>query len=432
MSERNKSMIRHCVNVFALLGATWACCAGIDESADDARRRFVQDFVKGEKWLQKEPESMWCYEVVFFDFNDDGREEALTCDELDSGSGAYTWSFAYRTTRGDIVSSGRVADGVDMMSQSGKIGFGCPANRLYKVAFDEVERLVGWDVGMYEDIPTADGKKTQKYSVQTILFSMPHGMRLVATKLANGLDDVVCNPDFRRIERAQAEVYTGFDMKRLPPDQRHSIPDRENLPNGGLTAPGDFKTFAQHYRSEVKQRLGIKKPVTVYAVFLDADLDGDADCYVSSDAETVVDGRYRWTLYLNDANIFSKAKDRVWRNRGTIYDVAMLEPEDVAPKHAFYRVVRTHGSPQVLVMESDGTRLHTHAYTHLLSEEDRRNCPPQNKYLLKEGQQTFDDWQGEMRDKYGFMPPKDFRDQISWLFFHHLERLPCLAYPEVE
>ena len=78
----------------------------------------------------------------------------------------------------------------------------------------------------------------------------------------------------------------------------------------------------------------------------------------------------------------------------------------------------------------DGKRLHTHAYTHLLSEEERRNCPPQNKYLLKKGQQTFDNWQGEMQDKYGFMPPKDFRDQVSWLFFHHLERLPCVEFPE--
>ena len=149
---------------------------------------------------------------------------------------------------------------------------------------------------------------------------------------------------------------------------------------------------------------------------------------MSSDAEAAGNGKYRWTLYLNDANVFRKATERMWRNR--IHDVAMLEPEDVAPKHAFYRVVRTHGSPQILVMEFDGKRLHTHAYTHLLSEEDRRKCPPQNKYLLKERQQTFDDWEGEMEGKYGFMPPKDFRDQISYLFFHHLERLPCEEFPE--
>ena len=74
---------------------------------------------------------------------------------------------------------------------------------------------------MYEDIPTADGKEVQKHSVQTMLFSMPQGMQLVATKLANGLDDVVGNSGFRRIELAQTEVYAGFDMKRLPPGREN-------------------------------------------------------------------------------------------------------------------------------------------------------------------------------------------------------------------
>lgn len=247
---------------------------------------------------------------------------------------------------------------------------------------------------------------------------------------ASGLDDVVRNPGFRRIERAPAEIYTGFDLKLILPDQRHFIPARENLPNGGLAAPADFKSFARRYRDEVKRRLGLTRPVTVYAVFLDADLDGDADCYVSSDAEAVGNGRYRWTLHLNDANVFRKAKERVWRNRKTIHDVAMLEPEDVAGKDSFYRVVRTYGSPQILVMESDGKRLHTHAYTHLLSEEDRTRRPSDDPELKRNGKFCMEDWEGEMEGKYGFMPPKDFRDQISYLFFHHLERLPCEEFPE--
>ncbi len=27
-------------------------------------------------------------------------------------------------------------------------------------------------------------------------------------------------------------------------------------------------------------------------------------------------------------------------------------------------------------------------------------------------------------------PPKDFRDQIAWPFFHHLGRLPCEVFSE--
>lgn len=242
------------------------------------------------------------------------------------------------------------------------------------------------------------------------------------------LDDIVFDPDFRLLERAHAEVYAGFDMKRLPPDKRFSAPEKEILPNGGLVAPVGFPAFVRRYREEVKQRLGLMRLVTVYAVFLDADLDGDADFYVSSDAESVGDNRYHWTLYLNDANVFRKAKERVWLNRGTIHDVAMLEPEDVAGMGSFYRVVRTHGLPQILVMESDGERLHTHAYTHLLSEKDRLRRPSKDSELRRNGKYCFEDWEGEMRKEYGFNPPMDFSDQVSWLFFHHLERLACKEF----
>ena len=422
-------MMKLCLSILVLLNALWAYGTDV-HGFTDVRQQFLKDFVKGEKWLKNEPESMWCYEVVFFDFNGDGCEEALACDQLDRETGACSWSFVCRTARGDIVSSGRADDDVSIKAKSGEISFGCPARCLYKVVFDNMERLIGRDVGLYEYVPTSEGKERQLYSSQTILLSMPQGTQLVAAKLPNGIDDVVVNPGFRRLEHAHCEVYAGFDMKRLCPDQRCSVSDKENLLNGGLVAPVGFKSFAERYREDVKRRLGLTRPVTVYAVFFDADLDGDADCYVSSDAESAGAGRYRWTLFLNDAHEMRKAKERVWRDRGTIKDVAMLEPEDVAGKDSFYRVVRTHGSAQILVMESDGKRLHTHAYTHLLSEEDRRKCPPRNRYQLKAGQQSFDDWEGEMRDKYGFMPPMDFRDQVAWLFFHHLERLPCISFPE--
>ena len=384
--------------------------------------RHVTQYMRPHEWDNQEYWSnKWSVAAVFFDLNRDGSLDALVATHDQQLDRCFTWLPIQKKHDGNIFIRDDIRANVFVC---------CYPFAIYKASMTGgLDLLVGRDcsIDKYEE-----GKRVWFKHPYDLIFRTDAAGRHNPQLDPFMVDKVVNNPDFIRLERVEPSWYLGYDLKLAPPDERRTIPNKENLPNGGLTVPGDFKAFAQHYRSEVKQRLGIKKPVTVYAVFLDADLDGDADCYVSSDAETVVDGRYRWTLYLNDANIFSKAKDRVWRNRGTIYDVAMLEPEDVAPKHAFYRVVRTHGSPQILVMESDGTRLHTHAYTHLLSEEDRRNCPPQNKYLLKEGQQTFDDWQGEMRDKYGFMPPKDFRDQISWLFFHHLERLPCLAYPEVE
>lgn len=83
-------------------------------------------------------------------------------------------------------------------------------------------------------------------------------------------------------------------------------------------------------------------------------------------------------------------------------------------------------------MEFDGKCLYTHSYIYLLSEEDRARRPSDDPELKRNGKSCMEDWDGEMNAKYGFAPPKDFHDQVSWLFFHHLERLPCLEYPEEE
>ena len=301
----------------------------------------------------------------------------------------------------------------------------CREFELFTASFEGgVSRFIA--LNAEADVVEGEGVK-KSYHGDVAIGTDGHLGRMVS---AYDIDVAVCTPEFQRLERSRPVVYAGLDMKQIPQDESRAISAKDNLPNGGLVVPANFKAFACQYRESLKRRIGVMGTVTVYAVFFDADLDGDADCYVSSDAETADGGRYRWTLFLNDMNSFREAKDRIWRNRGSIHDVAMLEPEDVAPKHAFYRVARTYGSPQILVMESDGKRIHTHAYTHLLSDEDRKRCPSQDPELRRNGKCCFDDWEGEMHGKYGFVPPKDFRDQISWLFFHHLERLPCFEYPD--
>lgn len=399
-------------------------CGYADDSPDDGLKlEYVRYATKCMRPCEFENQSYWSnawsVAAVFFDLNRDGCLDAIVATSDQQVDKRFDWLPMQKNHDGNIS----IKDGIGE-----NVFVGCYPFAVYKATMSGgVNLLVGRDcsIDKYES-----GKR--------VWFKQPYDLIFHTDKAGCHspqidqfmIDKVVRNPDFIRLERVEPSWYLGYELKLAPPDKRRAIPNNENLPNGGLAVPGDFKAFARHYRNEVKQRLGIEKPVAVYAVFFDADLDGDADCYVSSDAETAEDGKYRWTLYINDENKFGKATGRMWINRGTIHDIAMLEPEDVAPKHAFYRVVRTYGSAQILVMEFDGNRLHTHAYTNLLSEQDRRNCPPKDRYRLKDGQQSFDEWEGEMNAKYGFAPPKDFRDQVSLLSFHHLERLPCLEYPE--
>ena len=400
-----------------------ACSYAGDFSDDGLKLEYVKHATKCMRPYELEDQvywaTNWSVAAVFFDLNRDGRLDALVATPDQQTDKRFDWLPMQKTDDGDLFIEYCIPSHISVM---------CDPFLMYKATLSGgLSLLIGQDcaVDKYES-----GKRVWVKHPYDLIFRTDAAGRLSPQIDPFMVDKVVCNPDFIRLERVDLSWYLGYDLKLAPSDEGWVVPGRENLLIGGLSAPVEFKFFARHYRKEVKERLGCKMPVTVYAVFFDADLDGDADFYVSSDAESVEKGRYRWSLYLNDDNQFKRTTDRVWINRGTIHDVAMLEPQDVAPKNAFYRVVRTHGSSQVLVMEFDGTRLHTHAYTHLLSERDRRSRPPQDRYCLKAGQMRFDDWKGEMHGKYGFVPPKDFRDQISWLFFHHLERLPCFEYPD--
>ena len=391
--------------------------------ADDLKLEYVKHVTKRMNPYEWDDQSLWSNRwsvaAVFFDLNRDGCLDALVATPDQRLGRSFDWLPMQKTDDGGVF--------IQYYDRS-YLSVGCATFLMYKATLSGgLSLLVGKDcfVEKYEE-----GKRVWLKYPYDLIFRTDAAGRHNPQLDPFMVDKVVDNPDFICLERVEPSWYLGYDLKLAPPNKERTISDRENLPNGGLAAPADFKSFARRYRDEVKRRLNLTRPVTVYAVFLDADLDGDADCYVSSDAEAVGNGRYRWTLHLNDANVFRKAKERVWRNRKTIHDVAMLEPEDVAGKDSFYRVVRTYGSPQILVMEYDGKRLHTHAYTHLLSEEDRTRRPSDDPELKRNGKFCMEDWEDEMRGKYGFMPPKDFRDQVSWLFFHHLERLPCEVLPE--
>ena len=302
--------------------------------------RRVTERMKPHEWENQEYWSTkWSVAAVFADLNQDGCCDALVATPDERGFRCFKWLTMPKTVNGDIHLE---------YCASSYSTVCCSPLTIYRATLTgEISLLLGKDcfIERYEC-----GRRAWVKRDLDVIFRIDVKGCLAPQIDPLMLDKVVANPGFVRLDRVLPSWYCGYELRLAPPDKRHSLSDGENLPNGGLSAPANFPAFVLKYREGVRRRLNLSRPIAVYAVFFDADLDGDADFYVSSDAEAVGSGRYRWSLYQNDANVFHKAKDRVWCNRGTIHDVGILEPEDVATRAAFYRVVRTFGPPQILVM----------------------------------------------------------------------------------
>ena len=117
-----------------------------------------------------------------------------------------------------------------------------------------------------------------------------------------------------------------------------------------MIAADDFAVFVEEYRRKVKMKTGDKSKVSVYAVHLDADNDGDADCYVSSDAERTDDGKFSWTLFLRDGKKLSRASESVYPVESR-RELCRLNPQVSASKDSFCRIIRFDVDPLFMVLD---------------------------------------------------------------------------------
>ena len=177
---------------------------------------------------------------------------------------------------------------------------------------------------------------------------------------------------------------------------------------------------------------GLGRKVTLFAVFLDADNDRDADFYISSDAERTTDGRYRWTLFLNDGGTFRRAKERQWFKDGPSGPRWTLEAEEVAGRDDFYRLVRTYGAPRVVLLGSTKGRLQSYAYRTLIPAEMRLRRPPDDPALRHAGEYCYEQWHDEVWELLGFEPALDFHDFFRTSTFHSLSASPAKPFQKIE
>lgn len=385
----------------------------------DFRHEYVQKFTDGEKPYKYFKSEEWIVEALFFDFNGDGiANEAILASPDQRYTDGNGW-LPSRYVRNKGVEVGtNICEGTSIY---------CRNDRFYSLNMTQsLTFLVGRDVSIgYR------GKGKEYYQRHgDAIIEIDDNLCFKVSELKHGLDAIVSHPRFKRLDSMAPEVYKGFDVKRQPPYYpfSHLVNISNKLTSVDmLIRPYPFDVFVNQYRQEVKMRLNVNRKVTVYAVFLDADNDGDIDAYVSSDVEKDGNGKYIWTLYLNGRNKFRKATATCWFNRNPTLNriafcVEAVDPVEVAGRNSFYRITRYLDgiNHAVVILEPDGDRkLHSHAFLKFVPKEERNT--------LDFG---TDDWLGRQEKRLGFVPPYDFRYAISRLEFLRLERLPCEEFPE--
>ena len=389
--------------------------AGSD--AEAYRKNYMLQYVNehqasaGEEWR-------YDWEALFFDLDGNGEDEALIADLANRDRSGNGWE----TTR-------RNADTLKIESHP-MIGESTHAIfsyswEMYVVSFIGVrDRLYGNDVTVYDIKDFGTRNDTQKIYQDNVLLKMDTNGFLCVTSVKNGFTDLVSNPGFRRLDRAVTEFYKGFDVKF---DKRSSA-----ATDISLSEPTDFDRFVNTYREETKQRLGIKRKVTVFAVLFDADNEGDADFYMSSDAEREENGQYKWHMYLVKDGKYSKAEKKIWFNTGKEFNREFIEPDEIAGKNSFYRVQREFGfKPSVVILDCIEGNLHSRtALRQVLTPPPTRPARHLSYEQRREYYSALDEWEGTQKAQLGFIPAYDFEELVLRPEFLRLERLECRSFPE--
>ncbi|MBR3922972.1 MAG: hypothetical protein IKJ45_07645 [Kiritimatiellae bacterium] len=403
--------------LFFVMSGIGVCFADAAEIAN-SHQAYIAQYGQEHLPLGMDANYWYDFEALFFDLDENGMEEALIASKESRDRSGNGWAVTRRN-----ATTGKIEEH-PMVNESGFTIHSYPW-ALYVVSLAGVrDRLYGNDVTVYDIKNFGTRNDKQNIYRDDVLLKMDTNGLLRATSVANGFFDLVSNPGFRRLDRAVTEFYRGEDAVLV-----ERAKTAVNIP---CTQPRGFELFANKYREEMKRRFGVTHSVTVYAVFFDADNDGDVDFYVSSDVEERQKGQYEWHLYLNDGGKFVKAEKTVWFNVGKDYNRESIDPDETAPMNSFYSVQRMNGfAPSIIILDRDGNTFHSRT-----SLRQRLSQPPvrQARRLPYEQEREYyhalEEWQGCQKSKLGFIPAYDFEEFMVWFDFLRLERLECKSFPE--
>ena len=314
-------------------------------------RKFLQEKYDLSKIKEIWSDDSWHIRCIFTDIDGDGRDEMIALTVSGEDRTGNVWNFWKVGEDGSLR----------QLDERSPIGFWCDACSFYKMVYRDGSSLT-LGLGMKAGYMDEEYRRIVRPTPDCV-FSIKGQDRLVVREITPSLDFAFRGREVTRIERLNTEYYLGFDF-RPPSDADHNPhglqlpykpPKGDLRPGGGVVAPPGFAAFVARYRDEVRRRRGTPTgKLSVYAVFLDADNDGAADCYVTSDAARVSEGVYDWELYLDWEGTLEKADEEIHPDEGNP-ELCVLKPSVRAGKRAFCRVLRYDALPTFVVLDAESS-----------------------------------------------------------------------------
>ena len=291
----------------------------------------------------------WGVESIFFDFDGDGYDEALTSTTSQSDRNGDAWSIW--TTHAD----GRIYPMELDCTVSSNFSFTCHSSSFF-ILRESTNRVIVISLGM--DAGIVDARRIGYIrEMPDCSFGKSKSGMVKIDELVPGIETRFRDGNSISIERLYGESYGGFDFKPAKREYWFNFrsPKGDLRPGGGIVKPNGFDAFAAKLRREAAASVDVGPgSIRVFAVFLDADNDGDADAYVAFATDRTKGGNFRWTLYLNNEGGYSKAEAPVFpvpERR----ELCELAPSVVSPTNGFCRVVRFDVEPTFLILDGKGS-----------------------------------------------------------------------------
>jgi len=295
-------------------------------------------------------EDRWHIRCIFTEI--EGRRLMLGCTTGDEDRMGNAWGI-WRMENGRFK----------MDKQIGDVGFNCNSESFYQMTFKD-----GWKVVLGLRMLSAGLYDAERRNIvkptPDCTFHFTNDGKYYLRPISPDFDTVFKGSGVASVERLCAEWYFGFDF-RLPDVSRRNPqtiwspyfqPLGDLRPGGGVVAPKAFKEFLSEYRSGVRKRLALEqKTIKVMAVFLDADNDGDVDCFVSNDAERQSSGVFQWRLYLSKNGVLSAASTAVVPVPGR-RELSVLPISVTAGTSAFCRVLRYDVNPFFVILNDQSPK----------------------------------------------------------------------------